>query len=147
MTERLARVTDVNAECPNGQLPLYLAIIGDSFLIIEALAEAGANTNVSHSDGNPLLYHAIVHPRGGLNDVNALIEAGADVNAKAADGNPLLYHAIVQPGSRLNDVEALINGGANVNATDAEGNSLLSVAVEQDDLNVIDALINAGALP
>ena len=95
LTERLARVTDVNLECPNGQLPLYLAIVGDSFLIIEALAEAGANTNVSHSDGNPLLYHAIVHPRGGLNDVDALINAGADVNAKAVDGNPLLYHAII----------------------------------------------------
>ncbi|MXY21528.1 MAG: hypothetical protein F4Y49_09380 [Dehalococcoidia bacterium] len=177
VVEQLARVTDVNLECPNGDLPLYMAIMGDNFLIVEVLAEAGADVNARHSDGNPLLYHAIALPRGlneletlieagadvnasgvdgnpllyhaimqpsGLNDVEALIEGGADVNAKGIDGNPLLYHAIALPRG-LNVVEALIEGGADVNARDAEGNTLLSTAVEKDDLNVIDALIDAGA--
>ena len=242
---------DVDLECPSGELPLYLAIIGDSFLIIEALAEAGADVNATDADGNPLLYHAIVHPKGGYLDVKALIEAGADVNARDAegntllsaavakddlnvidalidadagteptatpesgatpgpsgnslcdavvssnylvverlarvtdvdlecpsgelplylaiigdsfliiealaeagadvnatdaDGNPLLYHAIVHPRGGYLDVKALIRAGADVNATDAEGNTLLSAAVAKDDLNVIDALIDAGA--
>ena len=60
VVRRLVRVADVNVECPNGQLPLYLAVIADNFLLIEALAESGANVNARHSDGNPLLYHAIV---------------------------------------------------------------------------------------
>ena len=52
-------------ECPNGELPLYWAIRRGEFLIVESLIEGGANVDAKDSMmGNPLLYHAIVHPRG-----------------------------------------------------------------------------------
>ena len=137
----LAGVSDVNSECPNGHLPLYLAIIGGDILKIEALTDAGADASALHSDGNPLLYHAIL---AGYLEVEYLISGGADVNAKDVDGNPVLYHAIVHPRG-LNIVYALIGAGVDVNAKDAEGNTMLSAAVEMDNLNVIEALIDAGA--
>ena len=109
VVEQLARVSDVNSECPNGDLPLYLAVIGGDINKIEALTEADADASALHSDGNPLLYHAILLPSG------------------------------------YNEVRYLIRGGADVNAIDAQGNTLLSTAVEKDDLNIIDALIDGGA--
>ena len=130
-------------ECPNGELPLYWAIRRGEFLIVESLIEGGANVDAKDSEGNPLLYHAIVHPRG-LNVVESLIEGGVDVDAKDNEGNPLLYHAIIHEGG-YNLVRYLIRGGADVNAKDAEGNSLLRIAIEKDDLNIIRTLIDAGA--
>lgn len=143
VVRRLVRVADVNVECPNGQLPLYLAIIGDNFLIVEALAEAGADVNAKHSDGNPLLYHAVIADNFLL--IEALAEAGADVNARHSDGNPLLYYAIVQGG--LNDVWALIRAGADVNTKGSDGNPLLYHAIvhPHGGLNKVEALIEAGA--
>ena len=143
VVRRLVRVADVNVECPNGQLPLYLAIIRDNFLIIEALAEAGADVNAKHSDGNPLLYHAVIADNFLI--IEALAEAGADVNARHSDGNSLLYHAIVQGG--LNDVRALIRAGADVNAKSSDGNPHLYHAIvhPRSGLNKVEALIEAGA--
>ena len=92
------------------------------YLVVEALAAAGADVNAKDAEGNPLLYHAI-RPRG-LNMVESLIEAGTDVNAKDAEGNPLLYHAILKGG--LNVVQSIIKGGADADTRDAEGKTLLA---------------------
>ena len=172
--ERLARVSDVNSECPSGELPLYLAVMGGDINVIEALTDADADASALHSDGNPLLYHAIsagylevlyltrggadvnakdvdgnpllYHAviRGDINQIEAFTDAGADASAKDVDGNPLLYHAILLP-SGYNAVRYLIRGGADVNAVDAQGNTLLSTAAEKNDINILDALIDAGA--
>ena len=101
------------------------------------------DVNVEDADGNPLLYHAIQHPRG-LNIVDSLIRGGADASSRDVEGNPLLYHAILLPRG-YNIVRSLIVGGADVNARDSNGKTLLHTALERDDYNILNALVDAGA--
>ena len=42
---------------------------------------------------------------------------------------------------------SLVDAGADVNARDANGDSLLKTAVSKKNLNIIDILVEAGALP
>ena len=53
MVRVLVRTADVNLACPNDELPLYRAIIEGNFLIVEALAEAGADVNANTSTKTP----------------------------------------------------------------------------------------------
>ena len=139
----LAKAADLNVACPNGELPLYRAIIRGDFLIVEALTEAGADVNAKDMEGNPLLYHAIALPRG-LNVVDSLIEADVDVNARDIEGNPLLYHAIVHPRG-LNVVDSLIGAGVDASAKDGQGNPLLYHAIQEGGYNIVQSLIRGGA--
>ena len=132
-----------------------------------ALIRAGADVNAKGSDGNPHLYHAIVHSHGGLNKVEALIEAGADVDATDTEGKTLLRIAVEEGDGNI--IDALIDAGAgqaaicnaiavgdiqrvgqligadtDVNA-ECSGGPLLFTAIREFEPEIVQFLVDAGA--
>jgi len=82
-------------------------------------------------------------------DLQQLLQAGIDTNARDEAGQTLLMRAANR--GDLNSVKLLLTHGAKVNATtaiDKEGNGALTAlhaALRQDSVNVVRALIKAGA--
>jgi ankyrin repeat protein len=117
-------------------------LMGDDFKLIEAskkgdledvnrLIDAGAD--VDAEDGEALI--SAVH-NGHLEIVKRLIEAGADVNINGK--------ALIEASNQkyLDIAIVLIEAGINVNAEEGEA---LNMAVGNNDLNMVNRLIEAGA--
>jgi uncharacterized protein len=87
----------------------------------------------------------IVTRRGDLGWLGLMYQKGANLNLKDRDGNtPLILAAI----SRWNDgVTTLIRLKAQVNAQNRLGETAVLKAVQARDLNLVKALIEAGANP
>jgi cellobiose-specific phosphotransferase system component IIA len=88
---------------------------------------------------------------GRVEDLQQLFQAGVDANARDAGGQTMLMRAANR--GDLSSVKLLLVHGAKVNATtaiDKEGNGALTAlhaALRQDSVNVVSALIKAGANP
>lgn len=82
-------------------------------------------------------------------DLNQLLETGVDVNARNEQGATMLMSAAER--KNLQTVKILLLHGADVNLSmplDKEGNggnTALHLAVRQDAVDVVDALLSAGA--
>ncbi|HDR8994477.1 TPA: ankyrin repeat domain-containing protein [Burkholderia vietnamiensis] len=74
--------------------------------------------------------------------VQLLLNCGADVNARGRDGSTAL-HSAVMADNGLEGVRTLLDNGADPNAERAE--LPLAMAINRQDLPMIDALLDAGA--
>lgn len=92
--------------------------------------------------GNPEIVTAVA-----LNDVakvEAYLAGGGDPDLKSADGKPLLYLA-AGPRGGLEVLQSLIAGGAALNVASAEGRTVLQNAAGWCAVEIVDALLYAGA--
>jgi ankyrin repeat protein len=107
---------------------------------VRTLIEKGADVNVSTYSGSPIQVAA----RGGHNEIlELLIAAGADVDAGSSISTPLL-DAIEREHTDI--ALQLIAAGADPNRTaDFGGNQPISLAAAQGSVELIQALIAAGA--
>jgi ankyrin repeat protein len=80
---------------------------------------------------------------GDVAKAKLLRDRGADTAARGRCGQPPLFYAI--RGRHSDVLRWLIREGADVNATDEFGTTALIEAVEQDDLECVEALLAAGA--
>jgi ankyrin repeat protein len=124
-----------------GTSALAEALVAGHFEVAMLLLERGADGErpilakmtplmfaASHAQGAPLL--------------RVLLARGADPNARDASKHTVLMHA-----ESADAVRSLVEAGADVSALDAHGASALGVATWRANLEVVRALLDAGALP
>lgn len=115
---------------------------------IKLLLEAGANVR-GKANNALLLYLAegVYRKSSQANIVDKLIAAGASVSASSPHHGTVLTKAIIQAPQllTLETIRAMVRGGADVNAPDPLGQTPLMLAVRQNQKEVFDFLLNAGA--
>lgn len=107
---------------------------------VRAALEAGADPNLRHAFGAPMLFLAIM--AGATDIVRALLEAGA---APSDDRVAPSYLSLAAFHRRTPIARLLLEAGAPIDAVDKRGRSALMVAAELDALGVVEALLDAGA--
>jgi ankyrin repeat protein len=155
---------NVNAVSKTGFTPLVFSTTKNDVASIRALLNAGANPNVSLVSGNKPLIVAMSYKSSDA--AIALLEGGADMNVRDRTGNTML-HLSAQAGD-LRLVKTLLARGIDPNAltptstvpAGARGGgggfgrgggageqTALMMAARTDHLDVMRALVEAGANP
>lgn len=142
---------DVNMADKDGLSPLVVAARGGDEDVVRLLVEHGAEVDARDMDGVTPLVKACEFRRWGA--VKTLLDLGADVNATNGDGRTALaatVEALIGEGedAGLGALRVLIKRGADVEAKNGEfaGNmSALSIAARVDRLDIMNALVEAGA--
>ena len=126
--------------------------------------EAGMNPNVRGENGGTPLHSVASHfyfssEESGIKKIKALVAAGADPNAQDKNGLTPLHEAVLfsnwepepgrvpRPSAVLGIIEALLAVGADLNVRDKSGETPLHRAAFKAELDVIKALLDAGADP
>jgi cytohesin len=126
-----------------GEAPIHQAASRGHTQIITLLLEANANVNaVAVANGGiTALHRAII--QGEIGSVKTLLNGNADVNAVDSGGRTPLYDAAWR---HIEIVNLLLNAGAQVNIAERKsGETPLHSAVLHDKLNIVEALLSAGA--
>lgn len=105
--------------------------------MISILAKAGADLNAANIIYTPLAY-AI--QQGNKEVVKALLKGGADANLKSPGGRTPIEYA---EGREMTEI--LLQAKANPNITGDNGSTPLIRAIENGDMEMVSALLNAGA--
>jgi ankyrin repeat protein len=133
-----------NAKAANryGVTPLSLAATNGNAAMLELLLKSGADPNTKLAYDETVLMTA---SRTGVADaVGVLLRHGADVNAKESwRGQTALMWAAAE--GNLATVELLLKAGADLHARENGGFTPLLFAVRQGKIDVLRALLNAGA--
>jgi ankyrin repeat protein len=135
---------DVNAPATDGSTALLFAAYDSDAEMIKALLGAGANPNLANHFGvTPLLQSSRY---GDESSMEALLKGGADIQKAQREGETPLM-AAARAGS-VPAVKLLLKHGADPNATESlQDESALMWATAEDHLDVVDALLVAGANP
>jgi ankyrin repeat protein len=126
---------------------LFQAVIMNNTKILELLLTCSPDVNVKNSQGETPLSIAVRN--NNIDMVSALVDSGADVNFNFKD--ILLYEELsllifsIMNGKDTNIILKLIEGGADVNEQAYFKTVLMHALHHHDALNLIDALIAAGA--
>lgn len=131
--------------------PLWRAVYGQHFEIVEVLIEAGADVNkhaiLGGTPWGPLIASIgalDLTISGTLGTSKLLMEAGADVNVPEATGRTVLSLA-AQAGLAEVVRILVIDFGMDVNARDEVGGTALMLASEKGATDVVKILLAAGA--
>jgi len=142
-------VTYLRNESPwSGKTVLMVAAEHGPSEVIQALVRRKANVNLKHySDLTALMLAA---GGGHTEAVRVLLAAGADPNAVGfyfhyGDFTPIMFAIRSNSENRLSVIDALIAGGAELNPKRTIRTPLMA-AVENDDPDMIKALIKRGAV-
>ena len=137
---------DVNiADQGIGHTPLMRAIETQQRAIVELLLKVHANPNAKASDGETCLEMGVQSRKPEI--VSALITAGADVKYVSPQGDsPALAAAQEGSAESIEIIRILGKAKANLDASNA-AYTPLSYAVEQENLELVKALLDAGANP
>ena len=139
--------------------PLFAAMAGRHFQIVELLRYNGADVNIRGDDGTTPLHSAAWY--GDLEVVRVLLDYKVDVRVKARDADnwTVMHHVSHGPNPSspvkphygpqlLPDVARLLlehGAGADVNTRDDKGSTPLYLAAENGRLQVVRMLIEHGA--
>ncbi len=134
---------EVNFKHINETTPLYNAVWRGHVSIVKFLISKGANLNATNFGiKQPALFKACAN--GSFELVKILVEAGADINIKDSEGTTPLYAVFGGDVSQI--IPYLISKGADANELIGQpGYSALHNACRQGYLNVVKALVDAGA--
>lgn len=137
-------VYDANTADEQGNTAMHYAASSGKKEAITALVQAGADVNKQNSNGQIPLHRAA--QLGHTDVVKALLEAGSNPNT--LDGSsltPLMYAAI---SGQKDAALALANHNeTNINFQNERGNTALMIAVQNNQLEIAQALIAKGANP
>jgi uncharacterized protein len=116
---------------------LQNAIKNSQSEIVTILLRHNPNWQTANADELPIIYQAFQNN----NSIIAvqLIQSGIDINENVKDQEPLLIQAIERNSYIL--VYQLLQVGANPNTTNNEGTTALQVAIKQQNIDIIKALI------
>jgi ankyrin repeat protein len=131
----LAKGAEVNAQDPDGNSALIMAVSNGHLDCVRLLLSRGANANAPNADNRTPLIKAISNQAPEI--VKALAEGGADVNAQNWLGTMLSYAAELDSPEIVN---ILISAGAKVN----DGMALHKAAA-RGNLDHLKILLAAGA--
>ncbi|HKG80875.1 MAG TPA: ankyrin repeat domain-containing protein [Pyrinomonadaceae bacterium] len=148
----LARGAEVNAQTDEGTA-LMMAVRGGHVSIVKLLLDARADVNAKHRLGHSALIMSAgpsipeMNPEPGkpvgppASEIMSLLLArGADVNLIGQRGQTALMEA-----NSTAKVKLLVANGAQLNAKDEQGETALIHAVDRGDVEVVEALLQAGA--
>ena len=124
-----------------GMTPLMIACVDGNALMVKALLDAKAKTELRTDDGRTALMYA-----AGWGDsarVQTLLDAGANANARASDGWTALMFAAAR--GEVESVRALVGAGADVNASNKWRQTALIAAARSNSLEKLAALLDSGA--
>jgi len=148
----LTKGADVNARTDDGTA-LMMAVRWGHTEIVKLLLAAGAQVDARHRLGYSALMMSAGRsipemnpPRGqplpppAAEIMSLLLAKGADVNFLGRDGETALMGA-----NSAEKVRLLVARGAQVNTKDKEARTALMFAVDRGDVEVVEALLQAGA--
>ncbi|KAL6720554.1 hypothetical protein ACLMJK_002478 [Lecanora helva] len=142
------RTSDIDSKDDEGLAPLHYAIRGGHDTAVKELLKSGADVNILNDTGLSALSYAIVQRRSpGI--VQTLLNANADPNIVDEDGrSPVMYEILGHSPMRSPDnILAMYAKGAALNLTDKHGRTALSFAAENDNGQIVRALLEANADP
>ncbi len=136
-----------------GDVPLFDAIYWSDPEIVRLLVEAGADVNAAEgSGGNTPLHEAVAQGNGEI--VKILVAAGADVNAEGFMGHTPLTLAAEEGATEIMRIllRPGLDAGTSADGEDKEaastpsiGSGALFTAIENDDVEMVRLLVEAGA--
>lgn len=119
---------------------LYQAIVASDDGKVTELLESGADAN-SGEEGRPLLGWAA--SQGSDKIVQALLDHGALPDAVDTRGFSALMNAVHS--DQLTAAQRLLSAGANPQALSYDGRPVISIAVERNNVRMVELLIDKGA--
>lgn len=134
---------NINIQDANGLTPLMYAIEQNNKELANFLIENGADVNISEReyDRTPIFYAV---EKKDTNAITLLISKGANVNATDKNGLTPLNIAIEEENN--NDIiKLLIKNKANLNILTEDGDSLIEYAINKNDTDMIQTLVEGGA--
>ena len=134
---------DVNAINKYNKTALLIACMDGKIDAINVLLEAGADTNITETDGHTCL-HKAVNANCDEQTVQAIIDHGADVNAINKDNETALLIACMN--GQNDAINVLLKAGADTNITETDGHTCLHIAVNANcGKRAVQAIIDHGA--
>ena len=138
----LANFAKVNAQDEDGWTALSFAVAHSEITIAELLISRGAHVNTSTSGGWTCLHIAA---EGGDTEMMAvMLRNGAEVDAENSSSYTSLFSAVW--GHSLPCVKLLLAHGASIAKINNVGNTMLEEAIEADDKDIIEYLLDLHAL-
>lgn len=135
---------NVDEETQNGQTPLLrAAVYSDDSKILKLLLEYGANVNVRDNIGRTPLMAAVIGNK--IDNVRLLLEYGAKVNSFILETKetPIILGCMW---ADKKVIELLVAHNANINAQNKNGYNALMVAIECGKYDIVDFLVEHGAV-
>ncbi|MGA1840052.1 MAG: ankyrin repeat domain-containing protein [bacterium] len=141
VTALLKYSPDIEAFTHEEESALTFAIVWDHIKIVEALIDAGANSNRADKSGWTPLTYAVYEGKRDI--VRLLLEKGADPNKTDNNGETILMYAVNSKDEF--SVFEIARKVSNINQANKQNKTALDYAKEKGDERIIDILIQLGA--
>ncbi|KAF9776353.1 hypothetical protein IL306_005491 [Fusarium sp. DS 682] len=140
----LAYGASPNICTPTEISPLHRAIEGRTYECVRLLIEHGADVNHENKRGRlPLHYSCRIADEGEM--CWLLLQSGADVDAEDHGASRAIHEAVVH--RKLPQLKMLLEHGAETDCLTKDGEFPLKLAVARNNIDMVQALLGAGANP
>eukprot|EP00744_Colponema_vietnamica_P013460 GILI01018857.1.p1 GENE.GILI01018857.1~~GILI01018857.1.p1 ORF type:complete len:435 (-),score=63.60 GILI01018857.1:19-1323(-) len=136
----LEKGADVNEPDRNGATPLHLAVETDDVRLVEALLARGVDVKKLDLHKQSPLH--IAATKGNVKALEALLARGSDING-VCNGNISPLHYAIE-GKHDAAAEFLITNGAEVAMADAKGRTPLHIAISNGSGHIVKLLLAKG---
>ena len=148
--EAVKKLLDNGAELEAGddgdRTPLMYAASASNREMLNLLLLRGANIEAKDKDGFTPLMYAVIYEQGA--NAKLLIQKGANIfDTDKAGENVLHIAAKNYTQASLNMSDLLMDYGAQPNIQDEKGNTPLMIAVQNEDVKLVNCLLARGANP